>query len=153
MQITIEATREESSFKGKKDGKLITKYAVKDSEGEVYFTYSAKIGKAERGEVLDVYVDKKDRDGNDIIKLEGSGGGYNAPQASSSGGGEDRNRSFALAYAKDVGVAHIGQGNNCNILEMAEEFLAWLKGEKKENPVDDVPDDFGGGEDDDNLTF
>jgi hypothetical protein len=52
------------------------------------------------------------------------------------GGGKVRsgNESFALAYAKDVACAHIGQGKPFGakeIVAVAEVFYTWLEGKKK----------------------
>ena len=65
---------------------------------------------------------------------------------------KDRNRSFALAYAKDIYVAHWSSGeipvpNPVEITEYADVFLAWLEDEngdkkddqKKDEIVDELP--------------
>ena len=51
-------------------------------------------------------------------------------QESFKGGQRGSNKSFALAYSKDLAVAHIGQGKDFNsekILDVAEAFYQWLE--------------------------
>lgn len=55
-----------------------------------------------------------------------SGGGYQGRQKSG-------NESFALSYAKDLGVAYINKGNNIapeKIIEWADKFYGWLEAKK-----------------------
>ena len=100
-------------------------------------TYTAE--ETDRGFKFKKYWDPNGRNGN--------GGGYNktpqAPPASPvaaqrtwGGGDGDRNRSFALAYAKDITVA-LAAGKQVDseaaanrTIEIADRFLAWLNGGK-----------------------
>jgi|SRR6476620_10137613 len=54
------------------------------------------------------------------------GGGYAGRQRSG-------NESFALSYAKDLGIAYVGQGKNiepAKIIAWADQFYAWLEKKK-----------------------
>lgn len=58
---------------------------------------------------------------------------WNKPNA---GGGRQRggNESFALSYAKDLGIAYINKGNTVEpekIIGWADKFLVWLDSKKK----------------------
>ena len=56
---------------------------------------------------------------------------------------DDRNKSFALAYAKDIACANLPnwQLDEMELLQLAETFNAWLNGEKKEEPIAKDPSD------------
>lgn len=98
-------------------------------------TYTAE--QTERGFKFKKYWDPN---GN----RNGNGGGFKkAPQAPAAspvaaqktwGGGEDRNRSFALAYAKDLAVALVtgkevdSAAATKRTIQIADEFLDWLNG-------------------------
>lgn len=59
-------------------------------------------------------------------KANGFAGGFKGKQAG--------NESFALSYAKDVAVAHIGQGKefkSAQILDVADAFYNWLESKKQ----------------------
>lgn len=61
---------------------------------------------------------------------------WNKPNAGGFGGGRQRagNESFALSYAKDLGVAYIAKGNNIEpdkVIAWAEKFYTWLESKKK----------------------
>ena len=66
----------------------------------------------------------QDKQGNNKfkeLKEEFTGGGYKKPQSN--------NASFALSYAKDLGIAHINQGKDFGakeIIQVAEKFNSWL---------------------------
>ena len=65
---------------------------------------------------------------------------------------DDKNRAFALSYAKDIIVAQIGHGrishgdttsnytfDEMELLQLAETFNAFLNGEKKQEPIESQP--------------
>ncbi len=62
---------------------------------------------------------------------------WNKPGASGGFGGGKRqggNESFALAYAKDIAVAHIEKGKDFKaeeIVKVAEVFYVWMESKKK----------------------
>lgn len=61
-----------------------------------------------------------------LIKKNGFAGGRPAAPKG--------NESFALSYAKDYGIAMIGQGKEFktdHIIQLADKFYNWLEGKKK----------------------
>jgi hypothetical protein len=66
------------------------------------------------------------------------GEGFSKPKETKN----DRNKSFALAYAKDIVIAQIRCGNEWDemeLLQLAETFNAWLNGESKKETLDPAP--------------
>lgn len=65
------------------------------------------------------------------VKKPNEGGGYSGPRRGAGGGlTKEREKSFALSYAKDLGCAHIAQGRDFKakeIIQVADVFHKWLQ--------------------------
>ncbi len=54
---------------------------------------------------------------------------------------DDKNRAFALSYAKDIACANLPgwKLDEMELLQLAETFNAFLNGEKKQEPIESQP--------------
>ena len=64
-------------------------------------------------------------------------GGPSLPKQSK----DDKNRAFALSYAKDIACANLAgwKLDEMELLQLAETFNAFLNGEKKQEPIESAP--------------
>lgn len=111
-----------------KDGKKVPIYKVELTDGRTGESFGKEIP-------LGTPVDQLElQEGQYGTKVKwnqprnGNGGGWGRSAAPKG------NESFALSYAKDVAVAHIGQGKefkSAQILDVADAFYNWLESKKQ----------------------
>lgn len=106
-----------------KDGKVVPIYSVTLTDGTVGESFGKEIPEGtpeDQIEITEGQYGKKFK-----LKANGFKGGFKAQRAA--------NESYSLSYAKDVAVAHIGQGKAFTaqqIIQVAEEFYKWLESKK-----------------------
>ena len=73
-------------------------------------------------------------------------GGPSIPKDQPRQSKDDKNRAFALSYAKDIVIGFLNNSDvreytfdEMELLQLAETFNAWLNGEKKQEPIESQP--------------
>lgn len=127
----VKETNYRKSFAGKFGETFIHEIIFENGDKGEYLSKQFNQDKFVVGQETAYHIDVRQNGKytNTAIKPVENKGGFTVAKQQRSG-----NESFSLSYAKDVAVAHIGQGKefkSSQIIQVAEEFYSWLESKKK----------------------